>query len=111
MVEVRKASKQKNKRTQKLTKAAATTPMTETSQQLMEKYSKLVSKKTSFGKRNSWYTLKFNVLKECTAARYYVVIMEFSNDDEGGAQQLINLGRRAMELTIQMRQDEEQKQL
>jgi len=30
---------------------------------------------------------------------------------QNGAQQFINLGRRAMELTIQMRQDEEQKQL
>lgn len=50
---------------------------------LMERYTKLASKKMSFGRKGSWYTLKFNILKECSAAKYYVVQMEFSNDDEG----------------------------
>jgi hypothetical protein len=57
-----KPSKQKNNKKQNEEKAAGTTCMTETSQQLLEKYSKLVSKKIRFGKSNSWYTLKFNVL-------------------------------------------------
>ena len=49
---------------------------------LMEKYAKLVTKKSSFGKGKSWYTLKLNTIKDCSTAKYYVVQMEFSNDEE-----------------------------
>ncbi len=50
---------------------------------LMVNYAKLVTKKSSFGKGKSWYTLKFNTVKDCSNAKYYVVQMEFSNDEEG----------------------------
>ena len=50
---------------------------------LIERYSKLASTMTSFGKTKAWYTLKFNTLRQCTAAQYYVVQMELSNDDDG----------------------------
>lgn len=92
VAQTKTASHQKTNKPQNGTKTTGKTPTTNTSQQLIEKYSKLAAKKIGFGKSNSWYTLKFNVLKECTAARYYVVIMEFSNDDEG---ELLNIWLKA----------------
>ena len=48
---------------------------------LMKKYSDIVSKKNNFGgTQGSWYTLKFYTMKEISAAKYYLVEMEFSND-------------------------------
>jgi ribosomal protein S6 len=48
---------------------------------LMKKYSEIVSKKINFGgTQGSWYTLKFYTMKETSAAKYYLVEMEFSND-------------------------------
>ena len=50
---------------------------------LMKKYSEIVSKKNNFGgTQGSWYTLKFYTMKETSAAKYYLVEMEFSNDDQ-----------------------------
>lgn len=49
---------------------------------LLERYAKIAAKNKTFGKKNSWYTLKFHVLKECSAANYHVVEMELSNDEE-----------------------------
>jgi hypothetical protein len=49
---------------------------------LMKKYSDIVSKKNKFGgTQGSWYTLKFYTMKETSAVKYYLVEMEFSNDD------------------------------
>jgi len=45
---------------------------------LMKKYSEIVSKKNNFGgTQGSWYTLKFYTMKEISAAKYYLVEMEF----------------------------------
>jgi hypothetical protein len=50
---------------------------------LMEKYSEMVSSKNSFeGTQGSWYTLKFYMMKETSAANYYLVEMEFSNNNQ-----------------------------
>ncbi len=50
---------------------------------LMEKYAKSVTKESSFGKGKSLYTLKFNTVKDCSTAKYYVIQREFSNSEEG----------------------------
>jgi len=56
---------------------------------LMKKYSEIVSKKNNFGgTQGSWYTLKFYTMKETSAAKYYLVEMEFSNDDKDPMKQL-----------------------
>jgi len=56
---------------------------------LMKKYSDIVSKKNNFGgTQGSWYTLKFYTMKEISAAKYYLVEMEFSNDDKDPMKQL-----------------------
>jgi hypothetical protein len=56
---------------------------------LMKKYSEIVSKKINFGcTQGSWYTLKFYTMKETSAAKYYLVEMEFSNDDKDPMKQL-----------------------
>lgn len=49
---------------------------------LLERYTKIAAKNKTLGKKNSWYTLKFHVLKECSAANYHVVEMELSNEEE-----------------------------
>jgi hypothetical protein len=50
---------------------------------LIERYTKMAAKNTKFAvKKNSWYTLKFNTLKESSAANYYLVQMEFSNNND-----------------------------
>jgi len=55
----------------------------------MKKYSEIVSKKNNFGgTQGSWYTLKFYTMKETLAAKYYLVEMEFSNDDKDPMKQL-----------------------
>jgi hypothetical protein len=54
-----------------------------TTESLMARFTKIATKNKGFGRKNAWYTLKFNTLKECSAARYYVVQMELSNDDDG----------------------------
>ena len=52
---------------------------------LMKKYSEIVSKKNNFGgTQGSWY----NTMKETSAAKYYLVEMEFSNDDKDPMKQL-----------------------
>jgi hypothetical protein len=56
---------------------------------LMKKYSDIVSKKNNFGgTQGSWYTLKFYTMKETSAVKYYLVEMEFSNDDKDPMKQL-----------------------
>ena len=56
---------------------------------LMEKYSEMVLKKNNFGgTQSSWYTLKFYTMKETLAAKYYIVEMEFSNNDQDPMKQL-----------------------
>jgi hypothetical protein len=56
---------------------------------LMKKYSEIVSKKNNFGgTQGSWYTLKFYTMKETSAEKYYLVEMEFSNDDKDPMKQL-----------------------
>lgn len=56
---------------------------------LMEKYSEMVSNKNTFeGTQGSWYTLKFYTMKETSAANYYLVEMEFSNDNQDPMKQL-----------------------
>jgi hypothetical protein len=56
---------------------------------LMKKYSERVSKKNNFGgTQGSWYTLKFYTMKETSAAKYFLVEMEFSNDDKDPMKQL-----------------------
>jgi hypothetical protein len=56
---------------------------------LMKKYSEIVSKKNKFGGTQvSWYTLKFYTMKETSAAKYYLVEMEFSNDNKDPMKQL-----------------------
>jgi hypothetical protein len=56
---------------------------------LMKKYSEIVSKKNNFGgTQGSWYTLKFYIMKETSAAKYYLVEMEFSNDDKDPMKEL-----------------------
>jgi hypothetical protein len=45
---------------------------------LMKKYSEKVSKKNNCGgTQGSWYTLKFYTMKETSAAKYYLVEMEY----------------------------------
>jgi hypothetical protein len=56
---------------------------------LMKKYSEMVLKKNFFGgTQGSWYTLKFYTMKETLAAKYYIVEMEFSNNDQDPMKQL-----------------------
>jgi len=56
---------------------------------LMKNYSDIVSKKNNFGgTQGSWYTLKFYIMKETSAAKYYLVEMEFSNDNKDPMKQL-----------------------
>ena len=56
---------------------------------LMEKYSEMVSNKNTFeDTQGSWYTLKFYMMKETSAANYYLVEMEFSNDSQDPMKQL-----------------------
>jgi hypothetical protein len=67
----------------KIKKASKNQKTNDSKASLIERYSKLASTMTSFGKTKAWYTLKFNTLRQCTAAQYYVVQMELSNDDDG----------------------------
>lgn len=56
---------------------------------LTKKYSEMVSKKNNFGgTQGSRYTLKFYTMKETSAGKYYLVEMEFSNDDQDSFKQL-----------------------
>jgi len=56
---------------------------------LMEKYSEMVSNKNTFeDTQGSWYTLKFYTMKETSAANYYLVEMEFSNNNQDPMKQL-----------------------
>lgn len=80
---VKKTVKKQTNKKQKEEEKTESKSVQEKKELLIQKYAKLASKKNSFGKGSSWHTLKFNVLKECTAAQYYVVEMEFSNDEEG----------------------------
>lgn len=82
-VVVKKIVQRKTNKKQKEEEKTEIKNVHEKKELLIQKYTKLASKKNSFGKGSSWHTLKFNVLKDCTAAQYYVVEMEFSNDEEG----------------------------
>lgn len=46
------------------------------------KYEKMTQNDTSLGKTSSFCTLKFNTIKHCSSAEYYIVQMEFSSHDD-----------------------------
>lgn len=75
-------SEERASKKQKITTITSSSLNDSSTKSLMERYSKLAAKKNNFGRKNNWYTLKFNVLKDCSAAKYYMVEMEFSNNDE-----------------------------
>jgi hypothetical protein len=75
-------SEERAKKKQKINKNSSSSVTDSSTKALMERYSKLVANKNNFGRKNNWYTLKFNVLKDCSAAKYYLVEMELSNNDE-----------------------------
>lgn len=48
----------------------------------INKYEKTAQIDTLLGKTSSFCTLKFNTLKHCSSAEYYMVQMEFSSRDD-----------------------------